>query len=213
MNRSITPVNLPTAMLMFALLLAGCDQIQRISSGGGDEKDSSASKKLAETESGGEPEKSEPEEPVSKAPNTVVRLDAFTDFDCTANWTNRDGGLGLTVGSGRGTCQTTFTGGSGRYQIELLAQTEREGQSPYRISINGNTVGSGKFPFSQGQVICECYKQPWWEYCPDVVMNLDAGVHQINTGDVVEYYGEEEYLCGKHGAYSKWRGMVFTPVD
>jgi hypothetical protein len=44
-------------------------------------------------------------------------------------------------------------------------------------------------------------------------VNLDGGTHQINYGDTIEYYGEEEYLCGKHGAYSKWRGMIFTPVN
>ncbi|MEA1889643.1 MAG: hypothetical protein U9N50_07695 [Pseudomonadota bacterium] len=144
---------------------------------------------------------------------TTVNLDAFNDFQCTSNWTNRDGGLGLTVGSGSGTCKTSFPGKSGIYQIELLAQTEREGQSPYRISINGNEVSSGKFPFSQGELICKCYKQPWAVYCPDVVMKLNAGTHQINYGDIIEYYGEEEYLCGAHGAYSKWRGMVFNPVN
>jgi len=44
-------------------------------------------------------------------------------------------------------------------------------------------------------------------------MQLDAGVHNLDTGDVIEFYGEEEYLCGKHGAYAKWKGMVFTPAD
>ena len=146
-------------------------------------------------------------------PAETVRLDAFNDFQCTSNWTNRDGGLGLTVGSGSGTCQTSFPGKPGIYQITLLAQTEREGQSPYRISINGTQVSSGKFPFSQGELNCKCYRQPWTKYCPDVVMNLDAGTHRINTGDIIGFYGEEEYLCGKHGAYSKWRGMIFNPVN
>ena len=150
---------------------------------------------------------------VGSGPAVLVTLDAFNDFQCTSNWANRDGGLGLTVGSGSGTCQTSFPGKSGIYQIELLAQTEREGQSPYRISINGTQVSSGKFPFSQGELNCKCYRQPWSVYCPDVVMKLNAGTHQINNGDIIEYYGEEEYLCGAHGAYSKWRGMNFNPVN
>jgi hypothetical protein len=179
------------------MILAACDKLdelkERTSSGGGSDSSSSSNN--------------------SNEPNVIVQLDAFNDFNCTSNWTNRDGGLGLSVGSGSGTCQTSFPGNSGIYKIELLAQTEREGQSPYRISINGNPASSGKFPYSQGELNCKCYRQPWTRYCPDVVMKLDGGTHQINTGDKIEYYGEEEYLCGKHGAYSKWRGIIFTPVN
>ena len=165
------------------------------------------------TSSGGGGSDSSSESNNSNQTNVLVKLGAFNEFKCTSNWTNRDGGQGLKVGSGSGTCKATFPGGPGTYQIELLAQTEREGQSPYRISINGKLISSGKFPFSQGELNCNCYKQPWQIYCPDVVMNLNAGTHYINTGDIIEYYGEEEYLCGKHGAYSKWRGMIFTPVN
>ena len=187
-NRKLSGV---VAIFAFtAMMLVACDKKSGESSSGGGGNDSN-----------------EPQTAVT------VSLDAFTDFTCTSNWTNRDGGLGLTVGSGSGTCQTSFPGKSGIYQIILLAQTEREGQSPYRISINGTVVSSGKFPFSQGELNCKCYRQPWTKYCPDVVMNLDAGTHQINYGDIIEYYGEEEYLCGKHGAYSKWRGMLFKPVN
>ena len=174
-----------------ALMLVACDSSVETSSSGG----------------GGSNDSNEPQTAVT------LNLDAFNDFQCTPNWANRDGGRGLTVGSGSGTCQTSFSGKSGVYQVTLLAQTEREGQSPYRISINGNVVSTGKFPFSQGRVICECHAQPWTVHCPDVVVNLDGGTHQINYGDTIEYYGEEEYLCGKHGAYSKWRGMIFTPVN
>ena len=142
----------------------------------------------------------------------AVKLDAFKDFNCSSNWKNRDGGLGLAVGSGSGTCRASFPGEAGAYRIQLLAQTEREGQSPYIISINGKAVASGKFPFSQGKVNCNCEGDPWQLYCPDVVMPLDAGVHQLKPGDTIQYYGEEEYLCGKHGAYSKWKGMEFHPV-
>jgi hypothetical protein len=197
------------AVFLAALLFTACDKIPKTSSGGGGgDETNTAAANVADDSNQPTDNNATP-----AAQNRTVVLDAFKDFDCTSNWTNRDGGLGLTVGSGSGTCQTTFPGGSGTYRIELAAQTEREGQSPYRITINGTTVGAGKFPFSQGERICECYRQPWMIYCPDVIMDLDVGAHQINTGDVIEYYGEEEYLCGKHGAYSKWRGMRFTPVN
>jgi len=179
------------------VLLAACDKFEKV---------------VQSTSSGGG-SNSSPANDNNAQQNVFIKLGAFNEFKCTSNWTNRDGGLGLKVGSGNGTCQAPFTGGSGLYQVELLAQTEREGQSPYRISINGIQVSSGKFPFSQGELNCNCFRQPWQVYCPDVVVNLSAGTHQINTGDVIEYYGEEEYLCGKHGAYSKWLGMTFTPVN
>lgn len=213
------------ALLYLSALTTACDQLGDLSSGGGGAGEGVQQTSEALQSSGteaadqtpvdnaaadqeGETQEQETEEQVT---NSVVQLNAFKDFNCTSNWTNRDGGLGLRVGTGRGTCKTTFRGGSGPYDIKLGAQTEREGQSPYRISINGQVVSSGKFPYAQGKRICSC-RQPWQRYCPDVVKQLDAGVHHINTGDVIEYYGEEEYLCGKHGAYSKWRGMTFTPA-
>lgn len=208
------PIGRLVGVALVATLLGACDQLGQTSSGGGDEA-SPSSDKVAETSSN----TSVSAEPVdsidqaAKSQTRTVNLDAFKDFTCSSNWTNRDGGLGLKVGSGKGSCRSTFPGEPGTYQIELAAQTEREGQSPYRISINGTQASAGKFPFSQGKLNCKCHRQPWQIYCPDVVVNLDAGVHQINTGDLIEYYGEEEYLCGKHGAYSKWRGMVFTPVN
>ena len=192
-------INLAGKLVVFsftAMMLVACDQFDKLvettSSGGGSDSVSASN---------------------NNASNVIVKLGAFNEFKCTSNWTNRDGGQGLKVGSGSGTCQAIFHGGSGTYRVELLAQTERDGQPPYRISINGNQISSGKFPFSQGELNCNCYKQPWQVYCPDVVMNLNAGTHQINHGDIIQYYGEEEYLCGKHGAYSKWRGMIFTPVN
>ena len=189
------------AILTFtAMMLVACDaSVETSSSGGGSDN-------TPTTDNSDQPQTAEPA-------NVTVKLDAFNDFKCTSNWTNRDGGLGLKVGSRSGTCQASFPGEPGIYRIQLLAQTEREGQSPYRISINGTVASSGKFPFSQGELNCNCYRQPWQVYCPDVVMELDAGTHQINTGDIIEYYGEEEYLCGEHGAYSKWRGMIFNPVN
>ena len=223
---------------MFGLMIVlyGCDQLEDATSSGGGSKAQAAvpesndgienadaagdennfsqsdSGTIGQNESEEKPQNSEPIE-VAQNTNSTVRLDAFKNFKCTSNWKNRDGGLGLKVGSRSGTCTAAFPGGAGLYRVELLAQTEREGQSPYRISINGQLAGAGKFPFSQGQVNCKCHKQPWQLYCPDVVVNLDSGTHYLNPGDVIEYYGEEEYLCGKHGAYSKWRGMVFTPVN
>jgi hypothetical protein len=145
---------------------------------------------------------------------TQVRLSAFSNFTCTSNWTNRDGALGLKAGSGNGTCSAGFPGASGTYRVELVAQTEFDGSSHYRISINGNTAGNGRYPYSQGQRICNC--PDWPTHCPDVNTNLNAGIHKINTGDKIEFWGAESYEClpeYHNGAYAKWHELVFTPLN
>lgn len=167
--------------------------------------------KLIETVSGGGGGAGSGGTSASQSANTPVRLNAFTQFQCTSNWTNRDGGLGLVAHSGSGTCKAAFPGGSGAYRIQLVAQTEFDGSPIYRISINGRVVASGSYPLSKGTLICDC--PDWPRNCPDVNVSLDAGVHQIHTGDVIEFYGQEVYPCGKNGAYAKWHELVFTPVD
>jgi len=141
---------------------------------------------------------------------STVSLSAFSDFSCTSNWTNRDGALGLSAGSGSGTCTTTFSGESGTYNLSLIVQTEFDGRSPYQVSINGNVVSSGTYPLSS-PLGCDCPLDNWMTVCPDQIVTLNGGVHQINKGDTITFYGEETYPCGSHGAYAKWHGMNFTP--
>ena len=78
----------------------------------------------------------------------AVYLDAFRDFSCTSGWTTRRGGLGRAPYAGSGSCSAAFTGKSGAYSVTLKAQLEFDGSSPYRISVNGNTIGSGNYPYS-----------------------------------------------------------------
>ena len=143
-------------------------------------------------------------------PLTKIRLNASEHFQCTENWTNRDGGWGLRAGTGKGVCTTPFPGRSGRYRVTLMAQLEFDGSPRYKISINDSPIAAGEFPPSKGKLICDCPN--WRTNCPDRVVPLDAGRHEINKGDAIEFYAEEVYPCGEgHGAYAKWREMVFTP--
>lgn len=179
---------------MIALsLMTSCDYVEdKVSSGGGSESDSEAI--------------------IANPVNATINLNAFTDFRCGSNWTLRDNGMGLVAGTGGGACNASFSGGRGNYRVTLRAQTEYDGAPRYRISINGNIISSGAFPYSKGGLICNC--PDWQKNCPDKVVDIDAGTHPIKPGDVIEYFGEEVYPCGKsHGAYAKWRGMVLTPVN
>ena len=146
---------------------------------------------------------------LAAADDTKVRLDAFRDFKCSSNWVNRDGALGLKAGTGSGACEAGFPGRSGRYRVTLMAQLEFDGAPEYRIAVDGETIAAGAYPLSKGKLICDC---PNWRInCPDRVVPIDAGVHQLKTGSKVEFFGAEVYPCGKHGAYAKWRELVFTP--
>lgn len=143
--------------------------------------------------------------------NTRATYSAFSDFNCSGGWSNRDGALGLTAGAGSGTCDLAFPGGSGKYQVTVKIQTEFDGNPIYRVSINGNTIKEGTYPTSTKSVQCRC--DNWRKNCPDRNVNIDAGVHVIRTGDIVQFYGKEVYPCGKHGAYAKWHSITFTPVN
>ena len=140
-----------------------------------------------------------------------VYLDAFRDFGCTSGWTNRHGGLGRAPYSGSGSCSAAFPGESGTYNVVLKAQLEFDGASPYQVSINGNTIRQGEYPYSQGELICDCPDHK--ENCPDKIIDINAGTHQINKGDTIEFWGSDVYECGddSHGAYAIWRGMSFSP--
>jgi hypothetical protein len=142
---------------------------------------------------------------------TMVTLRAFSDFSCTSNWTNRDGAMGLSAGSGQGTCQATFPGVSGNYRITVRIQAEFDGRSPFQILRNGAVLYAGRMPLSS-PLGCDCPLDQWRSVCPDRVIDLDAGVHALNNGDVIGFYGEETYPCGEHGAYAKWHLLIFTPA-
>ena len=140
---------------------------------------------------------------------TEIRISAFS-FDCTPNWTNRDGALGLKAYSGGGSCQTAFSGASARYQIQVKAQTEHDGAPPYSVSINETTVKAGNYPYATGQLVCNCSG----DKCSDRNTYLDIGIFQVNTDDIIKFTGDQVFPCGKeHGAYAKWHEMVFTPVE
>jgi len=174
------------AIALLGLSISACNKISDLVSGGGGGDD-------------------------TQVAATQVRLSAFSNFTCTSNWTNRDGALGLAAGSGSGTCVAGFPGTTGKYRVELVAQTEYDGSPSYKISVNGNTAGSGRYPYSKGSLICSC--PDWHINCPDKNVNLDAGIHTIKTGDKIEFWGAEIYECDKsHGAYAKWHELVFTPV-
>lgn len=144
--------------------------------------------------------------------SSQISLNAFNNFSCTGNWSNRDGALGLTAHTGSGTCFSTFPGKSGTYRITLIAQTEFDGRSPYQISINDQVVSSGSYPLSS-PLYCDCPLDQWYVVCPDRNVTLDAGIHAIATGDKISFWGDQVYPCGDHGSYAKWHGMTFTPVN
>lgn len=142
---------------------------------------------------------------------TRLFLDGFRDFNCSSGWTNRHGGVGRAPYSGSGSCSAVFPGESGVYNVALKAQLEFDGASPYRVSLNGNTIKEGRYPYSQGDLICDCPDHE--ENCPDKIIDINAGAHQINKGDTIEFWGSDIYSCGddSHGAYAIWRGIWFNP--
>lgn len=179
-----------------AFFLPACDQMKDVVSGASKTDTRTANADLSDTTSG-------------DASPAKVRLDAFIHFKCTDGWSNRDGGLGLKAGTGTGKCTTVFAGPPSRYRVTLMAQLEFDGSPEYKIVVDGATIAAGRYPLSKGELICDCPN--WRVNCPDRVVPIDAGVHQINKGSVVEFIGAEVYPCGTHGAYAKWREIVLTP--
>lgn len=143
--------------------------------------------------------------------SSTVVMDASSDFSCTSNWTTRDGAWGLKARSDSGTCKGSFPGESGTYKITITVQTEFDGNSPYTLSINGTTIASGRYPLAPG---CEgdCHPDDWHSQCPDRNRDLDAGTHTVSNGDVIRFYGEEDWNCDDHGAYAKWHEITFTRI-
>lgn len=134
-----------------------------------------------------------------------VWMDAYT-FNCSSNWTNRDGPLGLAAYSGSGSCNKGFPGAPGTYQLILSAVTEFDGKSPYKVSINGTTIKEGAYPLSS-PLGCDCPIDSWRSVCPDRGQNIDLGTHTLNTGDTIGFWGDDVYPCGEHGSYTKWYGI------
>lgn len=143
--------------------------------------------------------------------SSTVVLNAFSDFTCTSNWSNRDGALGLTARSGSGACKATFPGESGTYQITITAQIEFDGNSHYALYINNAGAASGRYPLASG---CEgdCEPDDWTSQCPDRKYNIDAGTHNVATDDVIKFYGTEDWNCDDHGAYAKWHKITFKRI-
>ena len=174
------------------LLLSACDESSK-----------------AESEGGGNTTVAE--EAVDQ-PRDMITLNAFSDFDCTSAWTMRDGALGLRAGSGAGVCNTIFGGKTGEYRITLIAQTEFDGAPSYSIQVNRVTVKSGNYPYSKGQLICDCPN--WRRNCPDKQVDIPTPPLTLNQGDVITFSAQEVYPCGpSHGAYAKWLGMKIIPVE
>ncbi|MDA9981604.1 hypothetical protein N9H39_02475 [Gammaproteobacteria bacterium] len=177
------------AMILSAFVISACGGGS--SSGGSSVSASSASS--ASTGGGGVVSSDE------------IFLNAFTDYACSPGWANRNGALGRVAYSGSGTCETPFPGESGIYAVFLQAQTENDGNSPYAVSINGTNVQEGNYPYSTGSLNCNCSG----DSCPDQIVNLGAGIHEISTGDTIGFFGDDVYQCGEHGSYAKWQGMIF----
>lgn len=191
-----------TCVVLCTVVVAACGGGSDTSSGEGQDSENAAQEQGSSDVSS------------DAAQAVAIFLDAFKDFKCTSGWTNRNGALGRAAYSGSGTCTASFPGAPGKYRVTLQAQTEFDGSSPYRVSINGKTIQQGNIPYSEGRLICDC-PDPWRENCPDRVVSIDAGVHEMNKGDNVGYFGSDTYPCGSdsHGAYAKWRGIDFKPAN
>jgi hypothetical protein len=202
-------ISLLFALSLLALLFTGCD----LFSSSDDDKASSGGTEIV-SESPPEqqttPDKVTAEEPAEPLPATVT-LSAFSDFSCTDAWTGRDGALGLAANSGSGTCQTAFQGVSSKYRVRITVQTEFDGRPYYVLSVNGSTIDSGRYPLSS-ELACDCPLDDWRSVCPDKKVEIDAGEHHISKGDIIKFYGQEDWECTDHGAYAKWHEISFEPV-
>ena len=195
-------------LLLFLLLFSGCDLLDD------DDDDSSDGGTETVSTTGEQATEQAADQAASSAAATTsstVVLSAFSDFSCTSNWTVRDGAWGLTARTFSGTCQAAFPGESGNYHITITAQIEFDGNSPYALYINDAGAASGSYPLAPG---CEgnCHPNDWVTQCPDRKYNIDAGIHHISTGDIIKFYGQEDWNCSDHGAYAKWHKMTFQRV-
>jgi hypothetical protein len=128
------------------------------------------------------------------------------DFNCDSNWSTRDNAVTLNPYSGPGTCSISFPGQAGTYNLTLSAVNEFDGKSLYRVSINGVSIGEGEYDLSSS-LGCDCPLDNWREVCPDRTQYIGLGTHNLKPGDVIEFWGDDVYPCGEHGAYAKWLGI------
>ncbi len=197
--------------LISLFLLTGCDYFSGSDSGqssGGTETVTTA----VVDNSQSPPPPDSPSQPEQETPTaTSVTLSAFSDFDCNSNWATRDGAIGLVANSGSGSCQAVFQGVSSKYRVTITVQTEFDGRPHYILYINGETIASGRYDLSNA-LACDCPLDDWRSVCPDKKMELNAGTHTIAKGDIIKFYGQEDWECDEHGAYAKWHGISFEPV-
>lgn len=161
-----------SALTTILLITTGCDLLEDSSDGsssGGTENITATSTISPEPST----QNSDAAPEVVTAIPEAVTLSAFSDFDCTGNWTNRDGALGLEAGSGSGTCQTEFSGVTGSYRITITIQTEFDGKPYYSLSLNNQEISSGHYSLSSS-LACDCPKDNWWNVCPDQNVEIDA---------------------------------------
>lgn len=168
-------------------------------------EDSSAKTETKEEESEEETEEEPEEKTASVNSSSKIFMDAF-DFNCSANWGDRDGAVGIKAYTGSGTCDESFPGEAGTYLLVLKAVTEFDGESPYKFSINGTQVASGTYPLSS-PLGCDCPQENWRDVCPDKDRDINLGTYDLNPGDTLTVWGDDVYPCGGHGSYTKWRGI------
>ncbi len=202
----VRQLQLLAVVLIAGLFFAACDSGSSnnggTTGGSGETQTDSATDTSSSNDS---TEKATEKEPDTPAASSDIWLDARS-FDCTSNWTDRDGAWGLKAYSGSGTCKKSFPGVSGTYKLTFYAVTEFDGKSPYRVSINGTTIKEGTYPLSS-PLGCDCPIDDWRSVCPDKNYNIDLGVHVLSQGDIIELWGDDVYPCGEHGAYTKWDGI------
>jgi len=197
-NWTVKDLQFPLMMLIAGLFVIGC--------GSGSSDDSGTTGGSGDTESTVAADTDTTADSIATtSTDDDIWLNAFS-FDCTSNWTNRDGVRGLTAYSGSGSCSINFPGESGTYKLTLYAVTEFDGQSPYQVSIDGTIIAEGTYPLSS-PLGCDCPLDSWSSVCPDTDQTIDLGTHTIDDGDTIEFWGDDVYPCGEHGAYAKWSGI------
>jgi hypothetical protein len=202
----VRPIIVIVFLFAMSLLLVSCDSIEDYFDEDDDGATQGGSGEISTDTTAARQESQSEQRSTDK-----IFLDAFDDFSCSANWTDRDGALGLSPHSGSGTCTAEFPGEPGNYLITIKIQTEFDGRSPYEVTVNGTVIKQGEYPLSSS-LYCDCPLDDWRSVCPDKDVTVDCGTHALKPGDTIGFWGDEVYPCGDHGSYAKWHGMTFTPV-